>query len=73
MLFGEYMCVIFSVYCQYYCSEIDFMRFLLFYFGFIEWVIKLVDLWILDGDVLQFVKYYGIYFFLDVIFGVKFI
>lgn len=70
---GEYMRVISSAHCQHYRSKIDLTRPPPFHPGFIEWATKLADPRTSDGDVLQFVKYYGTHFFSDVTFGAKFI
>lgn len=70
---GEYVRVISSAQCQYYRSHIDLTRPPPFHPGFIEWATKLADPRATDGDVLQFVKYYGTHFFSDVTFGAKFI
>ena len=69
----EYVRIISSAQCQYYRSNIDFTRPPPFDPGFLQWANKLADPSATDGDVLQFIKYYGTHFFSDVTFGAKFI
>ena len=70
---GKYVRIISSAQCQRYRSNIDLARPPPFDPGFIEWANKLADSSASEGDVLQFIKYYGTHFFSDVTFGAKFI
>lgn len=69
----KYVRIISSAQCQRYRSNIDLARPPPFDPGFIEWANKLADSSASEGDVLQFIKYYGTHFFSDVTFGAKFI